>query len=69
MQRVLLTILASTVFSGCASTTVCPPVIEYPDEFQEQLVVELQNLPEDYTAIPWAIQDYRLTREQLRTCQ
>lgn len=69
MLRVLLTILLATVFSACATPGPCPPLIEYDDEFQETLVEELRRLPDDYEAIPWVIQDYRITRDQLELCQ
>lgn len=68
MPKVLLTIFASLVCS-CAAPGVCPPIIEYEPEFQEQLAGELDRLPSDYEAVPWVIQDYRMTREQLETCQ
>jgi hypothetical protein len=56
--------------SGCSQThtSVCPPLVVYPPEFQKAAAKELAALP----AAPHVdvfLQDYAMTRDQLRVCQ
>lgn len=60
--------LLALLLAGCASTTVCPVISEYPYEFQQRLAAEIEPLPDD-SAIMRALLDYQRTRDELRQCQ
>lgn len=46
---------------------MCPPVVEYSEDFQESAAEELTLLPEA-SAIVEMLSDYALMREQARGC-
>ena len=64
-----------TLLSGCASTVYktelevyCPPLKQYPQEFNEQLATEIESLPSDDTALVEALSDYIALRDKIRAC-
>lgn len=64
-------LIALLLLSGCnrvASSTVCPPLVVYPPEFQKAAAKELAALPAA-PHIDVFLQDYAMTRDQLRVCQ
>ena len=50
-----------------APVAVCPPVVEYSEEFQERAGEELVMLPVG-SAIIEMLNDYAVMREQARVC-
>jgi len=55
---------------GCASTTVCPPLVTYTPQWTSELILELETLPEsDYPRLFEGMADYITLREQVRACQ
>jgi hypothetical protein len=63
MKLPMILMLAS--FSGCASTSRCPPLVDYSKEDQAKAAKELRALPND-SAIARLVQDYGQLR---RTCR
>ena len=64
--------IATSWLTGCAAAgfesggvAVCPPVVEYSREFQEQAAEELALLPEG-SAIAEMLSDYAVMRQQAR---
>ena len=64
--------IATSWLTGCAAAgfesggvAVCPPVVEYSREFQEQAAEELALLPEG-SAIAETLSDYAVMRQQAR---
>jgi hypothetical protein len=61
-------LVAATIWLvGCATTSNCPPVAEYPAEFRTKLADEIQRLPED-AALVRAMEDYYVLRKQVKAC-
>lgn len=58
--------------SGCARVdsnhAACPPVVEYPAEFQRRAAVEAEALPPG-AAIERMLADYHVMRQQARACR
>ena len=76
-NRTLLLLIAllavPLLLSGCASTftkngSICPPLVPYSPEFQDKAAAELASLP-PAPHIDTLLQDYAMTRDQLRACQ
>lgn len=73
--RLLLPALALASLTACATVpsspppSACPAVVQYSVEFQNRLADELEGLPDEYTAIPQALIDYKRERDELRQCQ
>ena len=66
----LLIVLVNSLI-GCATPTVvtdCPVVVEYEQEFEDQLANELTAAPQD-AAWPRAMVDYFELRARLWECQ
>lgn len=68
-------VIATSLLTGCATAgfesggvAVCPPVVEYSREFQEQAAEELALLPEG-SAVAEMLSDYAVMREQARACK
>jgi hypothetical protein len=66
-----------SLLSGCATTVYkteievyCPPIIEYAREFNDQLITEIESLPETdgSIAVVDALSDYAALRDKLRKC-
>jgi hypothetical protein len=57
----------ATVGSEPGVATVCPPVVEYGQEFQTRAAEELVLLPEG-SAVAEIIRDYAVMREETRLC-
>lgn len=61
-------LLAATIWlAGCATTSNCPPVAAYSEEFRQKLAVEIERLPED-AALVRAMEDYYVLRRQVKAC-
>lgn len=63
-------LIVPLLLSGCQTqrTSVCPPLVAYTPAFQKEAAKEIANLP----AAPHVdvlLQDYAMTRDQLRVCQ
>lgn len=74
MRRHVALVLAKIWLSGCATDGsedrglgVCPPVVEYSQEFQARAADELDLLPKG-SAIAEMLADYAVMREQARAC-
>ncbi len=74
MRRLAVLAIALSLLSGCATVgsepviaTVCPPVVEYPNEVQVRAAEELALLPET-SAIVEMLADYGVIRDQARAC-
>jgi len=63
MKLPLILMLAS--FSGCQSTSRCPPLVDYSAELQTKAAKELRALPRD-SAVARLVVDYGQLR---RTCR
>ena len=63
MKYLLLLLL-----SGCATASVCPSLVSYTPEWNEQLTQELMPLDDD-SALVRAVLDYDALRAQVRACQ
>lgn len=57
----------ATTGSDVSALRVCPPVVDYGADFQEQAAGELALLPEG-SAIVEMLSDYAVMREQARAC-
>ncbi len=64
------------LLKGCAETVYrtklevyCSPLKQYSQEFNEKLLVELNVLQEEYTAIPTVVSDYVKLRDEVKACQ
>lgn len=73
-RRLAVLAIALSLLSGCATVgsepgiaTVCPPVVEYPNEVQVRAAEELALLPE-MSAIVEMLADYGVIRDQARAC-
>jgi hypothetical protein len=72
-QRATLLILAMMLSACCATPTrnfdasICPPIAEYDETWEQQLAAELAAMPNDAAAVR-AIIDYGELRAQLREC-
>lgn len=73
-RRVVLAI-AMSLLSGCAMVGselaglgVCPPVVEYSEEFQAKAAEELSQSPEG-SAIGEMLGGYAVMRDQARACR
>ncbi|PZO63108.1 MAG: hypothetical protein DI498_14175 [Paracoccus denitrificans] len=64
--------IATILLAGCATVgsdhTGCPPVVDYPAEFQYRVADELEALPSG-TAIEVMLADYYVVRQQARACE
>lgn len=60
------------LLTGCARAVsdhaACPPVVEYPTEFQRRAAAEVEALPPN-TVIERLLADYHVMREQGRACK
>lgn len=60
-----------TLLTGCAKAAsdhdACPPVVEYPAEFQQRAAAEVEALPPG-AAIEAMLADYHVMRRQARVC-
>lgn len=75
LNKTLLLLLALLIvpllLSGCNqahSKSICPPLVAYTPAFQKEAAKEIASLP----AAPHVdvlLQDYAMTRDQLRVCQ
>ena len=66
----LLIFLIAAICSGCASTTVCPALKTYDKDWQKELALELQTLPEpEYPRLFEGVADYITLRQQVKACQ
>jgi hypothetical protein len=65
--------IVTSLLSACATvsseriTGVCPPVVEYEEEFQLRAAEEVQALPEG-SVIVEMLRDYAVMREQAQGC-
>ncbi|TWI29219.1 hypothetical protein [Paracoccus sulfuroxidans] len=73
-RQVAVLAIATSLLSGCATVasepgiaTVCPPVLEYPNDVQARAAEELGLLPE-MSAIVEMLADYGVIRDQARAC-
>jgi hypothetical protein len=61
-----------TLSSGCEKAVsdhaACPPVVEYPTEFQQRAAAEVEALPPG-AAIEGMLADYHIMRRQARMCE
>jgi len=76
MKKILLLIAGVALLNGCAETVYrsklevyCPALQQYSGEFNEELSVELDVLPDGYKAIPMVVSDYVKLRDEVKTCQ
>ncbi len=62
---------AMILSSGCARVVsdhaACPPVVEYPAEFQRRAAAEVEALPTG-AAVETMLADYYVMRQQARAC-
>ena len=60
-----------TLLTGCtrvvSNHAACPPVVEYPAEFQARAAAEVEALPQG-TAVEGMLADYHVMRRQARAC-
>lgn len=75
MLRPAALALAASLLIGCATApseprlvTVCPPIVEYDVTVRNQVIVELDLLPEP-SAIEGMLRDYAVLRDQIRICR
>ncbi len=70
MSRLICTVLALLVISGCmtAPVAVCPALKERTPEFNQRLLAELEPLPADSATID-AIAELMSLRDQVRACR
>lgn len=73
-RRLAVLAIAASLLTGCATgssehrtVAVCPPVVEYSQEFQARAAEEVELLPEG-SAIAEMLGDYAVMREQARAC-
>ena len=73
-RRLAVLVLVMSWLSACATggsetipVAVCPPVVEYSQEFQARVAEELVLLPEG-SAVVEMLGDYAVIREQARVC-
>jgi hypothetical protein len=76
MKTISILLAGMTLLTGCAETVYktrlevyCPPLINYSDDFNNNLADELTELPEFYTAIPVVVIDYIKLRDDIRRCE
>lgn len=62
------TILSSGCARAVSDHAACPPVVEYPGEFQRRAAAEVQALPPG-AAIEAMLADYHVMRRQARACR
>ena len=69
-RRLTALVIATIWLSGCASADYsgCPPLIQYPPGFADELADELLTVKPD-GAIVRAVTDYYVTRRMLEVCQ
>lgn len=69
-SRWLLTALltSTTLLTGCATASSCPPAPEYDEQFRERLSTEIERLPDD-SALLRAMGDYYVLRHQVLVCR
>ncbi len=69
-KLLLIALLLSAIWlTGCATAnSSCPPLREYSREFQVQMALELEALPER-AALSEAMADYSVLRQQVRACR
>ena len=71
--RLAALMIVTSLLSACATvsseriTGVCPPVVEYEEEFQLRAAEEVQALPEG-SVIVEMLRDYAVMREQAQGC-
>ena len=71
--RLASLMIVTSLLSACATvsseriTGVCPPVVEYEEEFQLRAAEEVQALPEG-SVIVEMLRDYAVMREQAQGC-
>lgn len=63
------------LLSGCANTVYktevevyCPKIKIYPEDFNNRLADEIEDLPTDSQAISEAISNYIVLRDKIRAC-
>lgn len=60
-----------TLLAGCGTAAsnhaACPPVVEYPAEFQRRAAAEVEALPPG-AAIEAMLADYHVMRRQAQVC-
>ena len=64
----LLLIPLTNCAEGISDPTVCPPIVEYTDEFQDRAYLQYADLPPG-SPIVRMIDDYRILRNEIRACQ
>jgi hypothetical protein len=64
------------LLSGCANTVYktevevyCPTIKIYPEDFNNRLADEIEDLPADSQAISEAISNYIVLRDKVRACE
>ena len=64
------------LLSGCANTVYktevevyCPIIKIYPEDFNNRLADEIEDLPADSQAISEAISNYIVLRDKVRACE
>lgn len=69
-SKLLLTALLASMslLTGCATTSRCPPLVEYSKEFRERLAAEIETLDDDSASFT-ALADYYVLRQQVRICR
>ncbi|MFT3690851.1 MAG: hypothetical protein QM789_18420 [Paenirhodobacter sp.] len=63
----IVTILSSGCARVASDLAACPPVFEYPAEFQQRAATEVEALPAG-AAIESMLADYHVMRRQARAC-
>ena len=65
-----------TLLTACATTVYkteleiyCPSIKIYPEEFNNRLADEIEDLPADSQAIGEAISNYIVLRDKIRACE
>lgn len=64
---VTVTILSSGCARVASDHTACPPVVQYPIEFQRRAAAEVEALPPG-GVIEGMLADYHVMRRQARVC-
>jgi hypothetical protein len=74
MPRLVVLVIAASLATACATggsepraVSICPPVVDYSEEFQARAADELGLLPEG-SAVIEMLSDYAVMREQARAC-
>lgn len=64
----IVTILSSGCARAVSDHAACPPVVDYPTEFQRQAAEEVEPLPAG-AAIEVMLADYHVMRRQAQACK